>query len=89
MENATKKKSKDKFEDKLKGDSRFASITTDPKFMTVPKHVKKVKVDKRFNKMLKDKDFATSAQKDHFGKFILISILRCLTNFCSFSQLKI
>lgn len=71
MDNATKKKSKNKFEEKLKGDSRFASVTTDPKFMTVPKQVKKVKVDKRFNKMLKDKNFASSAQKDHFGMFVL------------------
>jgi len=61
-------KRKEKFEDKIKKDERFAGISTDPKFMTAPKSVKKVKVDKRFNKMIKDKNFIASAHKDKLNK---------------------
>lgn len=47
----TDKHPKQDFNTKLSNDKRFASIATDPKFITAPKSVTKVKVDKRFNKM--------------------------------------
>lgn len=65
-------KKKEKFEEKLKSDSRFSGIATDPKFMAAPKSVKKVKVDKRFNKMIKDKNFVASAHKDQLSKYSLL-----------------
>lgn len=67
MENKNSKKAKGNFENKLKNDSRFASIASDPKFMIAPNEVTKVKVDKRFNKMLTDKNFVSTAQRDKFG----------------------
>jgi hypothetical protein len=64
-------KSKGGKKNNAKLDSRFASIATDPKFLSAPKSVTKVKIDKRFNKMMKDKDFMTSAVKDKLGKFTI------------------
>jgi hypothetical protein len=62
------KKTNQQFEDKLKKDKRFATITSDPKFMVVPSQIKKVKVDKRFNKMRENKGFIASAHRDHLDK---------------------
>lgn len=60
--------------DHIVTDNRFASIATDPKFMTAPKSVTKVKVDKRFKKMVQDKDFMTGAVKDKLGMSIYDSL---------------
>ncbi|KAK8672757.1 hypothetical protein V6N13_111120 [Hibiscus sabdariffa] len=50
-------------------DARFASIHTDPRFHTVPKHKSKVVIDSRFNRMYTDKNFASSsAPLDKRGK---------------------
>ncbi|KAE8669538.1 aspartic proteinase-like protein 1-like [Hibiscus syriacus] len=50
-------------------DARFASLHTDPRFQTVPKHKSKVVIDSRFNRMFTDKRFASSsAPLDKRGK---------------------
>ncbi|GMI67772.1 hypothetical protein like AT3G01160 [Hibiscus trionum] len=50
-------------------DARFASLHTDPRFQTVPKHKSKVVIDSRFDRMFTDKRFASSsAPSDKRGK---------------------
>jgi len=40
-----------------KEDTRFSSVYTDPRFMTVPKKLKKVTIDDRFKSALTSKEF--------------------------------
>lgn len=52
------------------GDSRFAKVFNDPRFMVAPNKVTKVKIDKRFETMFKNKEFNVVAKVDKYGRKI-------------------
>jgi len=54
----------------MSGDSRFAKVFNDPRFMVAPNKVTKVKIDKRFETMFKNKEFNVVAKVDKYGRKI-------------------
>ena len=71
MDTTKQKHKKKKHSDKKEpgGDSRFAEIKSDPRFLEMPQKQKKVVIDERFSKVLDKKSgFNTITKYDKTGK---------------------
>ena len=49
-------------------DSRFAGVSTDPRFRRAPRSERKIVLDERFSKMLTDERFLVSEHRDPRGR---------------------
>ena len=49
-------------------DSRFAGVSTDPRFRRAPRSERKIVLDERFSKMLTDERFLMSEHRDPRGR---------------------